>query len=215
VNQSVLECYEHGLRSAASGDEHGWSLRVRHGHAYELPLHHWTGSLIDGDRSLIDRCTGATLDVGCGPGRITEALALRGIPALGIDIAAEAVRQTRRRGVDALHRDVFSALPGQGRWHHVVLADGNIGIGGDPVRLLNRVHELLAAGGTALCEAGQPGLGLRRLEARLERKDRHSAWFSWAQLGISTLADLAPSVGFTSRRVWTEAGRWFAELQRP
>lgn len=214
MNRSVLDCYENGLRSAAEGMEHGWSLRIRHGHAHELPLHHWTGGLIDGDASLVDRCTGTTLDVGCGPGRITEALALRGIPALGIDIAAEAVRQTRNRGVDALHRDVFSTLPGQGRWHHVVLADGNIGIGGDPVRLLRRAHELLAPEGTVLCEASAPGLGLRRLEARLERDQRHSAWFSWAQLGITTLTDLAPRVGFTSRRVWTEAGRWFAELAR-
>ncbi|HVX42367.1 MAG TPA: class I SAM-dependent methyltransferase [Mycobacteriales bacterium] len=214
MKRNVLECYEQGLRSAAGGHEHGWSLRIRHGHAHELPLHHWTGGLIDGDTSLLDPCTGPTLDVGCGPGRITEALAVRGIPALGIDIAAEAVRQTRRRGVDALHRDVFSTLPGLGRWHHIVLADGNIGIGGDPVRLLGRAHELLARGGTVLCEAGQPGLGLRRLEARLERKGQHSAWFSWAQVGISTLTDLAPSIGLAPRRVWTEAGRWFAELVR-
>ena len=32
-----------------------------------------------------------------------------------------------------LRRDLFAPLPGEGRWHHVLLADGNIGIGGDPV----------------------------------------------------------------------------------
>ena len=35
-----------------------------------------------------------------------------------------------------------AGLPGEGRWHHVPLADGNIGIGGDPVPLQRRFVEL-------------------------------------------------------------------------
>ena len=51
-----------------------------------------------------------------------------------------------------LRRDVFARVPGEGRWSHVLLADGNIGIGGDPLRLLERAAGLLAAGGTVLVE---------------------------------------------------------------
>ena len=36
-----------------------------------------------------------------------------------------------------VRRDLFGALPGEGTWSHVLLADGNIGIGGDPVTLLS------------------------------------------------------------------------------
>lgn len=214
MNSSVLECFENGLRAARAGRDHGWTIRVRGGEAHHLPLHRWTGHLVDGDDSLVRMCHGTTLDVGCGPGRITEALALRGIPVLGIDIAAEAVRQTRHRGAEALRRDVFGALPGQGRWRHVVLADGNVGIGADPYRLLARVHELLCAGGTAVCEAAPPGTGLHRIQVRLERDRLHSAWFWWAEVGTVALAELAPAAGFSVSRVWTEAHRWFIALAR-
>ena len=49
----------------------------------------------------------------------------------------------RSCGALALHRDVFATVPGTGRWARVLLADGNIGIGGDPDALLSRVAELL------------------------------------------------------------------------
>jgi len=87
---------------------------------------------IPGDSSILDRCQGHTLDVGSGPGRLTVALAERGVPVLGIDITPAAVQLARSSGALALHRDVFSTVPGTGRWARVLLADGNVGIGGDP-----------------------------------------------------------------------------------
>ena len=91
-----------------------------------------------GDASLIDRCSGPTLDVGSGPWRLTVALAERGVPALGIDVAPHAVRIARSAGSLTLLRDVFGRVPGTGRWRTVLLADGSIGIGGDPAALLER-----------------------------------------------------------------------------
>ena len=44
--------------------------------------------------------------------------------------------RTRARGGSALLRDVFRTLPAEGRWRTLLLADGNIGIGADPVALL-------------------------------------------------------------------------------
>jgi 2-polyprenyl-3-methyl-5-hydroxy-6-metoxy-1,4-benzoquinol methylase len=55
-----------------------------------LPVDDWLQPR-PGDESVLGRCPGPTLDVGSGPGRLTVALAERGIPALGIDITAYAV----------------------------------------------------------------------------------------------------------------------------
>ena len=90
-----------------------------------------------------------------GPDRagLTVALAERGIPALAIDITPYAVALARSSGALALQRDVFGRLPGTGRWETVLLADGNIGIGGDPAALLRRARDLLAPHGAVVAEA--------------------------------------------------------------
>src|SRR5271170_2626093 len=116
---------------------------------------------------MLDRCAGPTLDIGSGPGRLTLALAERGIPALGIDITAHEVGRAWSRGALVMLRDVFDRVPGTGRWATVLLADGNIGIGGDPAALLGRVAELLAPRGRAIVELEAPGVPLRREQVRL------------------------------------------------
>ena len=88
---------------------------------------------------MLARCEAPVLDVGCGPGRLVGALNARGVPALGIDISARAVEQARGRGAMALRRAVEQPVPAEGRWGTVLLADGNIGIGGDPAALLRPV----------------------------------------------------------------------------
>ena len=103
---------------------------------HPLPVHDWLRPVNHADRALLEHCRGATLDVGCGPGRMSAHLAERGHVVMGVDIVREAVDQATSRGVHALRRDVFDPLPGEGRWNTVLLADGNIGIGGAPVRLL-------------------------------------------------------------------------------
>ena len=64
----------------------------------------------------------------------------------------EAIWQTRDRGVSAILRNVFERVPAEGRWETVLLADGNLGIGGDPVRLLRRMAQLLAPGGRVVAD---------------------------------------------------------------
>ena len=122
-----------------------------------LPTHAWLAGVDASDRALLAHCQGPTLDIGCGPGRMTEALALAGHLVLGIDVVPEAVRQTRTRGVPALQRSVFDSVPGEGRWGTALLADGNIGIGGDPVALLERARDLLAADGRVVVDVARPG----------------------------------------------------------
>jgi SAM-dependent methyltransferase len=204
--------YEAGLRATERGDGAGWRVRYEDGRSTALPLAAWTGSR-PGDDGLLDRCTGPTLDLGCGPGRLTARLADRGVLALGVDVAAYAVALTRDRGGLALHRDLFGPLPGEGRWAHVLLADGNVGIGGDPAALLRRCARLLRPYGSVLCETDAPGTGLRRARTRLEPPaGPASAWFPWAHVDAASLTAAGATAGLGLAGTWTVAGRWFATL---
>lgn len=174
----------------------------------------WLAPADGEDGWLLDRCAGPTVDLGCGPGRLVAELAARGVPALGVDCSPLAVRQCHSRGAAVLHRDVFATLPGEGRWHHVLLADGNIGIGGDPVRLLRRCAALLRCAGTILVETGHPGAGLWRGAARLQGAGAAAGpWFPWAVAELPELAPLAALAGFVVGDRY-HGGRCFAELRR-
>ena len=177
-----------------------------------LPVGSWRACADESDLVLLGHCVGPTLDVGCGPGRMSEHLARRGQPALGIDVVSEAVEQARRRGATALLRDVFDDLPGAGRWATVLLADGNIGIGGDPVRLLRRLRDLLATHGRVVVDLSPPGAGLSRRVLEIECGSRRSEPFAWAVVGPESLRALAAEAGFTVGGLHEYDGRWFAVL---
>ncbi|MFC4009975.1 class I SAM-dependent methyltransferase [Nonomuraea purpurea] len=166
----------------------------------------------EGDEHILARCGGPTLDVGSGPGRLTVALTRMGIPALGIDITPLAVELTRRAGGLALRRCVFEPLPGTGRWAEALLADGNIGIGGNPAALLQRLRELVRPGGTVIAELSPPGSQSRVHTVRLRQAGRTGDWFTWATVSIDDIAPLAGRSGFPTVERWNAAGRWFASL---
>ena len=140
------------------------------------------------------------------------ALSERGIPALGIDITPYAVNLARSSGALVMLRDVFGHVPGTGRWTTVLLADGNIGIGGDPAALLRRVAELLAPQGRAIVELEPPGSPLRQEQVRLCHAGSTSAWFPWAYVGADHITDVANDAGLGEVEIWTVDGRWFASI---
>jgi len=204
----------------------GRRQRLVRGDGVVLPLavQRWHDDADTDDDWLLARCAGATLDLGCGPGRLVVALADRGVPALGVDVSIQAVQRCLERGAAVLHRDAFERLPGEGRWQHVVLADGNIGIGGDPVSLLRRCRALLADGGTILLEL-TPGAGLWCGTAYLESTDADEPvegltvlealdagpWFPWAVLGPHAVGEVAAEAGLAIR-ARAEGDRCFVEL---
>lgn len=163
---------------------------------------------------FIDPCDASTIDVGCGPGRLVGALAARGIPAMGIDVSNEAVRQTRIRGALAMLRDVFSPVPGEGRWVYALLADGNLGIGGDPVRLLSRLTDVLVPGGRVIAELAGDGAGLVRERRQLRIDGRLSAHFDWAVVGLDAIEDVAADAGMRVLATSSTGGRHAATLVR-
>ena len=57
-------------------DVYGLGLRgsrvwLEGSHVSELPVHDWTRERLAGDQTLLARCLGATLDIGCGPGPVS------------------------------------------------------------------------------------------------------------------------------------------------
>ncbi len=177
-----------------------------------LPVEVWTGTIGAADQALLRRCAGPTLDLGCGPGRLTTALQAAGTPALGVDVSGTAVAAAVGRGAVALRRDLFAPLPAEGRWHTVLLADDNIGIGGDAIRLLTRCRSLLAPAGRVLLDLAEPGTGYLRRLVRLAVGDRLSDWFPWCWLDLHALAVLAEPSGLRVVDHWVVDGRPQAEL---
>ena len=67
----IGELYEHALA--------GWmrpEVERTDGSRMPLPVEGWLHES-PGDKSLLDRCEGPTLDIGSGPGRLTVALSER------------------------------------------------------------------------------------------------------------------------------------------
>ncbi|MGW0846261.1 class I SAM-dependent methyltransferase [Streptomyces sp. NPDC002787] len=180
-----------------------------------LDVERWCAPPDAADTSVLSRCTGPVLDVGCGPGRLVAALAARGVPALGADVSPAAVARTRRHGGTAVRRSVFDRLPDEGRWGTALLIDGNVGIGGDPLALLTRLRELVAPGGRLLAEAAPHDVD-ERLTVRVEDGlGRHGRPFPWARIGTSALLYAADATGWITTGRWTACGRPFLELHRP
>ncbi|MGW7822266.1 class I SAM-dependent methyltransferase [Streptomyces puniciscabiei] len=191
-------------------------LRRTDGWLLPLEVERWCGQADRVDIQVLDRCEGAVLDVGCGPGRLVAELAARGRTVLGIDVSEAAVDHTIRLGGQALRRSVFEPLPGEGRWDTVLLMDGNIGIGGEPSALLDRVAALLRPGGLLIAET-VPGHVDER--ARVQVVDTAGAGratgvpFPWARLGTPALLRYARRAGWRPVAQWSAGGRCFAALR--
>jgi SAM-dependent methyltransferase len=205
-------------------------LRADDGTVLPLDPGRWHAEPSAAEEALLAHAASPVLDVGCGPGRLVLGLARRGAVALGVDPAPAACALARDRGASVLQRSVFDPLPGQGRWRTILLADGNIGIGGDPPRLLRRCRELLAEDGTVMVEveapasariaphpsATRPDAGWRPYRVRLERGDQSEPWFMWAVVDADAIAGFATAAGLQLLRLEhiVAENRWFAHLGR-
>ncbi|MEH0841138.1 class I SAM-dependent methyltransferase [Micromonospora sp. CPCC 205711] len=177
-----------------------------------LPVDRWHGPAEPAVAAVVARCAGPTLDLGCGPGRLTLALTRAGLTTLGVDVSPRAVALTRARGAVAVQADLFAPLPAEGRWAHLVLLDGNIGIGGDPAALLRRCRSLLRPAGTALVELDPPGSGTWQGQAHVLSGRYRGPAFRWARLDTRAVHVPAAAAGLVVRDVFAAGHRWFAEL---
>lgn len=205
------------LYDRALDGERCW-VRSDDGEVRVLPVRSWLGGRHADqafDREIVKLCQGPTIDLGCGPGRLVVDLINSGVPALGVDQSATAVELARRNGAPALRRDVFGALPGTGRWQTALLADGNIGLGGDPWRLLHRAAELLRPGGRCVAEFDARSAGVRTGLVRLESSRTIGPWFRWATVGIDCAAALADEAGLALTAIEPIGRRVVATLAAP
>jgi hypothetical protein len=210
------------LYDRALGGERCW-IRHEDGEVRPLPAHRWLGgrhvpeesetSDEVFDETVTQMCSAPTIELGWGPGRLVARLIQRGIPALGIDRSATAIRLTGRDGAPALLGDVFECPhPGMGHWRTVLLVDGNVGLGGDPRRILGRAAELLCSGGRRVAEFDADAVGIRARWVRLESARDVGPWFRWASVGVDSAATLAAHVGLTLTSVRLIGGRVIASL---
>ncbi len=99
-----------------------------------------------------------------------------------------------------------------GHWQTVLLVDGNIGLGGDPRRILGRAAELLCRGGCCVTEFDAEAIGIRAHWVRLESAGDVGPWFRWASVGVDSAATLAGQVGLALTSVRLIGGRVIANL---
>lgn len=207
---TVLEA---ALLRAMRGHPVAAALRLPDGRSIPLPVQRWAAPADAADRTMLARAAGPVLDLGCGPGRLTAALHASGVEVLGVEVLAAVPELARRCGAPLHVGDLFHPLPDEGRWRTVLLADGNVGIGADVVRLLRRVEQLLAPDGVLLCEV-QPVGDARCAPVRLEHGGRASSWFRWGLVGPAGVAAAAARAGLRVAEQWSLDGRAFVALHR-
>lgn len=189
------------------------TLRMQGGTLVPFDVPRWCSPPDSADESVLRRCQGPVMDVGCGPGRFVIALDALGIPSLGVDISRTAVDCVRRAGSRAVRASVFDTLPREGRWSTVLLIDGNIGIGGDPYALLRRCAQIVRGSGRIIAEVEAADVD-ERLSARLEHADgRLGPWFRWARCGSTAVRRAAAELGLTVSEAWICDGRSFLTLE--
>jgi SAM-dependent methyltransferase len=182
--------------------------------AVDMDVAHWRSPADLVDRAVLIGLDGPLLDVGCGPGRMVRAAEESALAALGIDISAEAARLAALGGTPVLRRSVFDRLPLEGLWATVLLMDGNIGIGGDPIALLTRCGELLAPTGCVVVEVDpEPELLECAVYVVVGEDGRQSAPFPWARVGSAALARVARRTRLVVVDAWTADTRQFVVLR--
>ncbi len=214
MSVSPLDVYGEDLHAALAGSPATTWLRYEDDRRTELDLPRWTEQATGADHGLLERCAGSVLDIGCGPGRLTGALHARGVECLGVDVAPVAIEVARLSGVVVLHASIYDAILDDTAWQTVLLADGNVGIGGDPALLLRRAQHLLAPDGAVLVELDGPDVATAAVRVRLESSSGAiSDWFPWAHVSVSDIGRVAEGVDLVVKDSWQAAGRWFAELR--
>ena len=200
---------------ATGEDLHPRLLRLADGRLLPLPVARWAGPVDVADESLLVRALGPVLDVGCGPGRLTAALHRRGVEVLGLELVDEIPVLAREAGAPLHLGDIYGPVPHPRTWQTILLADGNIGIGGDVTRMLARCSELIADAGEIVVEIHPDAEHDRTFTGRLVDTQGHeSEEFPWAEIGLAAILRRASALHLDLRQAWRLDDRNFCRLAK-
>lgn len=182
-------------------------------HPLRLDISRWAGPADEIDMLVVARCEPPVIDLGCGPGRMVQALAESGRAALGVDMSSVAVNMSMARGGPALRRRIDEVLPAEGRWGTALLMDSNVGMGGDVAVLLARCMQLVMPGGLIICEVDESPERHEVHHVVLRTQHAFSHPLAWAQIGTVALIEVARSLDLVLMEEWTAGGRAFVALR--
>jgi rSAM/selenodomain-associated transferase 1 len=178
-----------------------------------LDVSRWSGAADVVDMFVVARCEPPVLDLGCGPGRMVQALSESGRAALGVDMSSVAVGLSMARGGLALRRRINQPLPAEGRWGTALLMDGNVGMGGEVAALLARCAQLVRPGGLVICEVDRVSGRHESHTVVLRTEDATSVAFRWSRIGAAALLEAAKSLDLLLVEEWTSGERVFVALR--
>lgn len=178
-----------------------------------LDVDRWSAEADRVDEMVVSRCEPPVIDLGCGPGRMVQALTRSGRSAMGVDVSQGAVEATRTRGGPALRRLVSETMPGEGRWGTALLMDGNLGIGGDVSALLRRCRDLVGPGGLVICEVDPDPARNEVGHVVLRSPGVASSPMPWSRIGAVALARIASALDLVLHEEWVAEGRAFVALR--
>ena len=137
---------------------------------------------------------GPTIDLGCGPGRLTAELARRGVRTLGVDLSGEAVEAAAARCAPVLRADLFGPLPGEVTGAQRCWLTGTWESAAHP-RPAPSGARPVTPGGRVVLDCASPGTGVRLRVVHLRAGGLTSEPFPWAEVGVDALGSLATDAG--------------------
>jgi ubiquinone/menaquinone biosynthesis C-methylase UbiE len=157
------------------------------------------------------------LDVGCGEGAFSAALAAAGARPVGIEVAAEPLRRARRRHPELELELVGTEVPFPAASFDVAWAGEVLEHVADGPGLLDELRRVLRPGGRLLVTTPDHprrlvlGLALRRaaFERHFDPRADHLRFFT-----PRTLTLLVEDAGFSVGRIARRAGAIYAEAER-
>jgi ubiquinone/menaquinone biosynthesis C-methylase UbiE len=158
------------------------------------------------------------LDLGCGTGDFTAALADHGALPVGVEVANEPLRRARLRHPQLEFVLAGEQLPFDDGEFDVVWAGEVLEHVQDGLGLLAQVHRMLAPGGTLLVTTPDHGrlrrfwlaLSRRRFEEHFEPRSDHVRFFT-----AGSLARLLAAAEFDRPDLRSRRGVLFATATRP
>jgi ubiquinone/menaquinone biosynthesis C-methylase UbiE len=147
--------------------------------------------------------TRTAVDIGCGPGGLSSAVATRGLEVTGVDRSESMLEKAREREREGVVRFVLgdaTALPCEDRSFDVVVCSSLLNIVDDPAQVLREMRRVLRPGG--LVSVLMPAPSLTTAAAR--------AFGESAELPADDAALLLLWASAPPKVSLTQASAWFA-----